>query len=68
MRSNIDEEERIEQMIEDCLDAIDADSDRFTAWEITFLESIEDQNYFQHMTETQIQKLEEIWETKVQLD
>jgi len=60
-----DAEPVIEQMIEECLEAVEADSDAFTEWEVEFLESIEDQNEDRHLTEKQINSLTEIWEEKV---
>jgi len=61
----VDAEQMIEQMIADCLVAVEDDSDAFTEWEVEFLESIEDQNEDRHLSESQVDKLTEIWEEKV---
>jgi len=61
----VDAEQMIEQMISDCLVAVEDDSDAFTEWEVEFLESIEDQNEDRHLSESQVDKLTEIWEEKV---
>lgn len=55
----------IEEMIDECLEAVEEDTDAFTEWEIEFLESIEDQNEDRHLTDQQVEKLTEIWEEKV---
>jgi hypothetical protein len=60
----IPDEEEIEDMITACREAIDADPKRFTAWEIRFLESLEDRNVDHHLTEDQIVKLEQIHEER----
>jgi hypothetical protein len=54
-------------MIEECLEAVEEDTDGevFTAWEITFLESVEEANEEGHLTPDQVVKLEQIYEDRV---
>ena len=56
------DEERTEKLIEACLDKLEQDQDGFSAWERSFLESVEEQNEQGHLSEAQIAKLEEIAE------
>lgn len=60
-----DTEDRIEEIIEESLEALEERQDDFTAWERDFLESVEDHNEQGHLTEAQIEKLIEIYEDKV---
>lgn len=57
----IDEEE-VEAMIAALRDALDADPGRFTKWERTFIESVEEQNDAGFLSGAQREKLEEIYE------
>lgn len=57
-------EDEIETMVEDCLRAVEERPDDFTGWERTFIESIEDQNQTVHLTDEQVEKLEQIWEER----
>lgn len=58
------DDELIEGMIADCLDMLDRSPHAFSAWEQTFLESIDDQQHGRHLTDAQQDKLEQIWEDK----
>jgi len=59
------DEEQIEMMIEECLEALADNSSKFTAWEQTFLEDLEGVNDFEHLTDKQVEKLTQIYEDKV---
>lgn len=58
----IDEEQEVEDMIAALREALDADPGRFTKWERSFVESVEDQNDAGHLSAAQRAKLEEIYE------
>lgn len=58
------DEEDVEDMIAACREAIDADPKRFTAWEIRFVEELEDRNVDHHLTDGQIDKLREVYEER----
>lgn len=60
-------DEQIERMIEEVLEAVEEDMERFTEWEVEFVESIEEQNDLRHLTDLQTEKLCEIWTNKVML-
>jgi len=58
-------ESEIEEMIADCKKAIESDCDDFTEWERGFISDVEERNYTGHLSERQIEKLEQIWEKRV---
>jgi hypothetical protein len=58
------DEDDVEEMIEACRTAADDDPKRFTAWEIRFLEELEDRNVDHHLTESQVDKLRQIYEER----
>jgi hypothetical protein len=58
------DDERIEEMIAELLDALDADPHAFTAWEQTFVESLDEQQHERHLSEKQIDKLVDLWGEK----
>lgn len=60
------EDERIEGMVQACLEAVDAEEDRFTAWEVDFIESLEAAVEDGHLSQRQVDKLAEIYAEKVQ--
>jgi len=57
-------EDQIELMLENCQAAVEERRDDFTAWELKFIEEVEDANQTLHLTENQIEKLEQIWEER----
>jgi len=57
-------EDEIEGMIRDCQEALEERPDDFTGWERSFIEDIEDNNETTHLSEGQIEKLEQIWEER----
>jgi len=57
-------EEQIEQLLEDCRQAAEDRPDEFTAWELQFIEDAADANETTHLTEAQVEKLEQIWEER----
>lgn len=60
---HIDPEE-VETMLEECLEAIEDDEEKFTSWEISFLESIENFVNDRVLTDAQWEKLQQIHEEK----
>jgi len=58
------DEDRIEELIADCLDELDRHTHNFSAWEQTFLESIDEQHHERHLSDAQVTKLVQIWEDK----
>lgn len=58
-------EEEIETMIEACVEAAESTPEVFTAWEISFLEDIQEKNELGHLSDKEIAKLEEIHEERV---
>jgi len=63
----MEQEEHIERMIEVCLETLEEHPERFSSWEIDFLESVEEYNEMGHLTEGeggQLEKLEEIYEER----
>ena len=66
------DEDAIEEIIEECLETLEEHPDRFTAFEVSFLESVEDANETGHLTEvpkgdgvSQLDKLMEIYTERV---
>lgn len=59
-------EARIEYMINACSFTVGRHIDRFSAWEIKFLDSVENANETGHLTDAQIDKLTEIFKAKCQ--
>ena len=57
-------EEEVEKMVTDCIEALDERPDDFTGWETSFIEDIAEQNETTHLSENQIEKLEQIWEER----
>lgn len=57
-------EGEIETMLSDCQEAIEENADAFTGFERTFIESVADANETTHLTDKQIEKLEQIWENR----
>jgi len=57
-------EAEIESMLEDCQEAVEERGDDFTAWELQFIEEAADTNETAHLTEKQVEKLEQIWEER----
>ncbi len=57
-------EAEIETMIEDCQGAIETRPDEFTKFEITFIEGVAESNETIHLSKSQIDKLEQIWEDR----
>ena len=57
-------EEEIESMLEDCQAALEERPDDFTGWETSFIEDVADNNETTHLTEGQVEKLEQIWEER----
>lgn len=57
-------EEEIEQMIAECMEALEQRPDDFTGWETSFLEDVSDANETTHLTDSQVEKLEQIWEER----
>jgi hypothetical protein len=56
------DEALIESMLVDCNEALDEYPERFNKWESDFIESVSEQNETGHLTTTQVEKLEQIWE------
>jgi len=56
---------RTEEIIEECLEAVEERTDDFSAWERGFLESVEEANEQGHLTLAQTEKLLEIYQDKV---
>lgn len=57
-------EDEIEKMIEDCQEALEERPDDFTGFERTFIEDVADANETAHLTDNQVEKLEQIWEER----
>jgi hypothetical protein len=57
-------DEEIEGMIADCQKAVEENPDVFSKFESEFIESVADANETAHLTEKQIEKLEQIWEER----
>jgi len=57
-------ETEIEQMLSDCQEALEERPDDFTGWEVSFLEDVADSNETTHLSDGQIEKLEQIWEER----
>lgn len=57
-------EDEIESMISDCEAALEERPDDFTGWERTFIEDATEQNETRHLSNGQIEKLEQIWEER----
>ena len=57
-------DDEVEQMIEDCQRAVDERPVEFTGFEREFIESVADANETSHLTDKQIEKLEQIWEER----
>lgn len=55
---------RLEEMIADCIEALDTDSERFTEWEAQFIEEVAEREDYTHMSDTQEEKLVQIWEER----
>lgn len=60
------DEDQIEMMLAECLELMDQEDHPFTAWEVSFIESIEDANETGHLTPDQVAKLEQIYEDRCQ--
>ncbi len=56
------EDEELEIMIEECLNELDENPGKFSKWEQSFLESVDDQQHDRHLTAAQIDKVVQIWE------
>ena len=65
MAEAVMDDETVEKLVCECLEALDEDPDKFNEWETDFLESIRDQNDWTYLTPKQIAKLEQLWEKKV---
>jgi len=61
---HIDPEE-VETMLEECLEAMEDDEEKFTSWEVSFLESIENVINDRVLTDAQWESLQQIHEEKV---
>jgi hypothetical protein len=66
------DEDKIEEVIDECLTTLEEHPERFTKFEIDFLESVEDKNETGHLTEvavgrgvSQLDKLLEIHQERV---
>lgn len=59
--SMLEDDERVEEMLEYCMDLLGTQPGLFNEWELEFLESIEDLNDVFHLTDRQRDKLEEIY-------
>ena len=60
------DEEHIERMLEACLELMDQDDHPFTSWEVGFIEDAEEKNETGHLSPTQVEKLEQIYEERCQ--
>jgi hypothetical protein len=60
----VDDEQEVEDMIAALREALDADPGRFTTWERSFIESVEEQNDVGFLSATQREKLEELHDEK----
>lgn len=58
------DDEYLEGLVSDCLEKVEDDSEGFTEWELNFLKSIADKHDYRHLSEKEIDKLEEIHEEK----
>ncbi|MEN6368293.1 MAG: hypothetical protein ABFD77_01170 [Thermotogota bacterium] len=63
--AHVYEDEEVEKMISDCQEAIEETPDSFTGFEREFIRSVAAQNETDHLSEKQIEKLEQIWEERV---
>jgi len=57
-------DEEVDTMIADCQKELEENPDTFTGFERTFIESVSDANETVHLTDKQIDKLEQIWEER----
>jgi len=57
-------DEEIDDMLQDCLAAIDERPDDFTEWEMDFIRDTAEANETLHLSKPQIEKLEQIWEER----
>ena len=58
------DDEDIERMISECAVAIEERPKDFTGWEMDFIESVSDANETTHLSDSQVEKLEQIWEDR----
>jgi hypothetical protein len=58
------DDEEVDTMISDCQAALESNPDAFTGFERTFIESVSDANETTHLSNKQIEKLEQIWEDR----
>lgn len=57
-------ESEIEEMIENCQGAVDDREEDFTPWEVAFIKDVAMVNETAHLTDDQVDKLEQIWEER----
>ena len=57
-------DDTVERYLDVCLEAVEEEPDRFSAWERDFLESAEDQNEQGFLSEAQVDKLLQIYEDR----
>ena len=60
MRRDLTDEDELEEALAECLAMKEEDPTRFTAWELRFLEEVEDANDAFHLTDAQRDKLAQI--------
>jgi hypothetical protein len=67
VRSDALDDDALEGMLAACLAALDDDAQaqRYSAWEVSFLESIEDAADEAHLTPRQARKLAQIYQQRV---
>lgn len=58
------DEGEIEEMLGQCVAALEERPDDFTGWERTFIEDLELKNEEGHLSDNQLQKLEQVWEER----
>ena len=58
------DESQIEKMLEACLELLEDVDHPFTAWEVTFIEDVEEANETGHLSDFQVEKLEQIYEER----
>ncbi len=59
------DEGTIEGMLDACLHEYEEDPDKFTEWEHSFLDSVQELNDWTHFSDGQVAKIEQIWEDRV---
>ncbi len=59
------DEETVEELLQDCVDALDENPSMFTPWEKEFLGNLRERVDWTHFSDYQLEKLEEILEQRV---